>query len=141
MPLDPARVAEARAWLRKAELDLRAAEHERKADPPLTADIAFHAQQLAEKSLKALLSWHDKAFRKTHNLVELGRECLNFVPELEEMLRRAAVLTEYAWKFRYPGEPEEPSVEESDEALALARQVYEAVLSHVPEEVRRHEER
>jgi cob(I)alamin adenosyltransferase len=33
MPLDPARVAEARAWLRKAEQDLRAAEHERKASP------------------------------------------------------------------------------------------------------------
>jgi HEPN domain-containing protein len=64
MPLDPARMAEARAWLRKAEQDLRAAEHERKANPPLTSDIVFHAQQLAEKSLKALMSWHDRPFRK-----------------------------------------------------------------------------
>jgi hypothetical protein len=41
---------------------------------------------------------------------------------LEPPLRRAASLTDYAWKFRYPGEPEEPSIEEADEALALARE-------------------
>jgi HEPN domain-containing protein len=93
----------------KAEQDLRAAEHERKANPPLTSDIVFHAQQLAEKSLKALMSWHDRPFRKTHNLVELGHQCVELVPELEDLLRRAAALTEYAWKSRYPGEPEEPS--------------------------------
>lgn len=133
MPLDPARVAEARAWLRKAEQDLRAAEHERKAIPPLTSDIVFHAQQLAEKSLKALMSWHDRPFRKTHNLVELGHQCVELVPELEDLLRRAAALTEYAWKFRYPGEPEEPSAEEAEEALDLARQVYVAIRSRLAE--------
>ena len=72
MPPDLRRVAEAKAWLDKAALDLRAAEHERTASPPLTGDMVFHAQQLVEKTLKAFLSWHDQPFRKTHSLVELG---------------------------------------------------------------------
>lgn len=44
MPSDRERMAEARAWLAKAALDLRAAEFEFTAEPPLTADIVFHAQ-------------------------------------------------------------------------------------------------
>lgn len=47
---------------------------------------------------------------------------------------RAASLTQYAWKFRYPGEPQEPSVEEAEQAIALAREVYEAVVLRLPPE-------
>jgi hypothetical protein len=39
MPHDPALVSESRAWFRKAAADLRAADVERAADPPLFADI------------------------------------------------------------------------------------------------------
>lgn len=133
---DPARVAEVKAWLTRATVDMRAAEYERTADPPITEDIVFHAQQLAEKTLKAFLGWHDQPFRKTHNLVELGEQCAALDRSLEPLLRRAATLTEYAWKFRYPGEPEEPPVEEADSALALAREVFDAILARLPEEVR-----
>ena len=136
MPLDPAKVAETRAWLSKAVLDLRAAEHERTATPPLTGDMVFHAQQLVEKSLKAFLSWHDRPFRKTHSLVELGQQCAQLQPDLEPLLREAAPLTEYAWKFRYPGEEEEPALEEADAALAKARSVYQTILARLPDEVR-----
>ena len=48
------------------------------ADPPITADMVFHAQQVVEKALKALLCWHDVPFRKTHNLVELGKQCAGY---------------------------------------------------------------
>jgi HEPN domain-containing protein len=116
MPPDPRQVAETKAYLDKAALDLRAAEHERTASPPLTGDMVFHAQQLVEKTLKAFLSWHDQPFRKTHSLVELGRQCAILQPDLEPLLREAAPLTEYAWKFRYPGEAEEPALEEADAA-------------------------
>jgi HEPN domain-containing protein len=136
MQPDPARVTETREWFAKAALDLRAAEFELTAVPPLTADIAFHAQQLAEKALKGFLTWHDQPFRKTHNLVEIGQQCVAIDATLEELARHAARLTEYAWKFRYPGEPAEPLVEEAQEALALAREVYEAVLSRLSTEIR-----
>lgn len=135
MPLDPVKVAETRAWLSKAALDLRAAEHERTATPPLTGDMVFHAQQLVEKSLKAFLSWHDRPFRKTHSLVELGQQCTLLQPDLEPLLREAAPLTEYAWKFRYPGEEEEPALEEADAALAKARRVFHTILDRLPDEV------
>ena len=135
MPLDPAKVAETRAWLSKAALDLRAAEHERTATPPLTGDMVFHAQQLVEKSLKAFLSWHDQPFRKTHSLVELGQQCALLHPDLEPLLREAAPLTEYAWKFRYPGEKEEPALEEADAALAKARRVFHTILALLPDAV------
>lgn len=121
---DQGRVAETREWLARAALDLRAAEFEFTAQPPLTADIVFHCQQLAEKSLKAFLAWHDRPFRKTHNPVEIGQQCVAVDATLEDLLRRAARLTEYAWKYRYPGEPDEPTAPEAQGALALAREVY-----------------
>ena len=136
MQPDPGQTAETREWFAKAALDLRAAEFEFTAQPPLTADIVFHAQQLAEKSLKGFLTWHDEPFRKTHNLVEIGQQCVAIDATLEDLTRQGARLTEYAWKFRYPGEPEEPPVAEAQEAFALAREVYEAILNRLPEEVR-----
>lgn len=136
MPRDPALVAEARAWLSKAAKDVAAAEYELLADPPFLEDIVFHSQQAVEKSLKAFLSWHHVPFRKTHNLVELGETCSQIDESLESLLRRAALLTEYAWKFRYPGEPEDATGKEAEDALATAREVIAAVLNRLPSDVR-----
>ena len=99
-------------------------------------DIVFHAQQAVEKSLKGFLAWHDRPFRRTHDLVELGQACVDLDRSLETLLRRAAPLTEYAWRFRYPGDPEVPAEEEVTAALDLAREVYEAVISRLPSAVR-----
>ncbi len=63
MAHDPELVAETTAWLAKAAQDLALAEHASTADPPFLAAIVFHAQQAAEKSLKAFLSWHSRPFR------------------------------------------------------------------------------
>ena len=105
-------------------------------DPPFAEDIVFHSQQAVEKSLKAFLSWHVLPFRKTHNLVELGEACSHIDQSLESLFRRAAPLTEYAWKFRYPGDPVEPSAQEAADALSVAPAVFEAVLSRLPHDVR-----
>ena len=136
MPLDPVLVAETKSWLSKSSKDLSIAAYELEANPPFVEDIVFHAQQAVEKALKALLAWHGRTFRKTHNLVELGEACRSVDGALEGLLRRAAPLTEYAWKFRYPGEPETPTQEEAKEAFAIAWQVYAAVLDRMPPEVR-----
>jgi hypothetical protein len=68
--------------------------------------------------------------------VELGEASSELDPSLEALLRCAAPLTEYAWKFRYAGLPEEPTAQEAEVALGTASQVYEAVLNGLPEEVR-----
>lgn len=135
MPHDPALVDETRAWLIKAKRDLEAATFERTAEPPFTGDMAFHAQQAVEKTAKAFLTWHGSVFRKTHNLVELGEGCVSIESSLEPVLRAAAPLTAYAWRFRYPGEPDEPPSEEADAALRLSQDVFDAVLSLLPDEV------
>lgn len=57
MSRDPARLADTQAWLRKAAGDMQAAEHDTLAQPPLHEDAVFHCQQVAEKSLKAFLTW------------------------------------------------------------------------------------
>ena len=82
MPLDSAREEDVRAWLEKAVDDLRTAAQVLTADPPITSAVAFHAQQACEKSLKAFLAWHDRPFRKTHNLEEIGEACLAIDPSL-----------------------------------------------------------
>ena len=132
MPHDPVRAADTRGWLAKARLDVRGAEVDLAASPPLCGDAAFHCQQAVEKALKAFLTWHDRPLRKSHDLVELGSQAVQLEPSLESLLRAAAPLTEYAWKFRYPGEPEEPTLAEARDALALARDVLQAVVSRLP---------
>lgn len=136
MPHDPIRLADTRAWLAKARMDLKTAAHELTAVPPFTADVVFHAQQAAEKAMKGFLAWHDAPFRKTHDLGEVGQQCAGIDTSLEPLLIRAASLTQYAWKFRYPGEPQEPSSDEAERAIALAREVYDAIVSRLPEESR-----
>jgi len=67
------RTLEVRGWLLRASEDLRAGKHDLTARPPLCNDVAFHAQQCAEKAMKAFLVYHERPFRKTHNLTELAR--------------------------------------------------------------------
>ncbi|MCY7302494.1 MAG: HEPN domain-containing protein [Thermoleophilia bacterium] len=93
------------------------------ASPPLLADAAFHCQQAVEKALKALLTHNDHLFRRTHDIGELALACLQHEPPLEPLLRAAAPLTEYAWRFRYPGEVFEPDEQEVDDALQIAHRV------------------
>lgn len=122
--------ADARAWLRKAALDLAAAEHELgDMSGELWSDITFHAQQAAEKSFKAFLAW---PFRRTHSLEELGRECAVIDGSLEGVAIEAAPLTEYAWKYRYPSNEGEATRAEAEQALAIARRVRAAVLASLP---------
>jgi len=137
MQPEEARQQDVRAWLLKAELDLKAAAHEMSAPgEALWGDVMFHAKQAAEKAMKAFLAWHDVPFRKTHNLEELGQQCAASDATLAAIADQAAPLTEYAWKFRYPGESDEPHPAEAEEAMAAARQVYDAILSRLPSNAR-----
>ena len=137
MAADAARGADTRGcWLRRAAADLRGADVDLMAAPPLIGDAVFHCQQAAEKALKAFLAWHDLPFRKTHDLGEIGQQCIALDRSLEPLCRSAEGLTTFAWIFRYPGELEEPPVEDAVSALALARDVDNAVLSRLPGDLR-----
>ncbi len=45
-------------------------------------------------------------------------------------------LTWYAWKFRYPGVPEELTPQETQEAWTVPREVVKQLLDRLPNEVR-----
>lgn len=135
MPLDPVLAVDTKAWLRKASIDLRSREASLFAAPPILEDVVFHCQQAAEKAIKSFLTYHQLPFGKTHDLRELGRSCLDINPTLASILERAIPLTWYAWKFRYPGTPEEPTAREAQDAWTVAREVFAAFLSRLPDEV------
>lgn len=136
MPHDPARVADTKAWLIRAATDLRAAAADLAANPPILEDLLFHCQQSIEKAMKALLAWHDEPFGKTHNLEALGEPCVRLDPTLGPVVDRAAPLTEYAWKYRYPGDHASPTREEAEQALAIARESFAAIVARLPADVR-----
>jgi HEPN domain-containing protein len=109
-------------WLRRARSDLALAS----ITPPagvLYSELCFHAQQAAEKSLKAVLIRHGIEFRKVHDLdylITLLPSQTPLPPEAEEVV----ALTGYAVMFRYPGDYEEITAEEHREAVQLAWSVY-----------------
>jgi HEPN domain-containing protein len=136
MPLDDARVAAARAWFYKSKQDLRCCAADMAAEPPLLEDVLFHSQQAAEKAMKGLLAWHDRPFAKTHDLRRLVDVCLEVEPGLGSVLLQSARLSDYASRFRYPGEPYEPTPEETGEACRIAGEVCGAILGCLPDAVR-----
>lgn len=135
-PHDHEQIAETAGWLRRADRDIQAASGVLKLEPPLTDDAAFHCQQAVEKLLKAFLTWHDQPFRKTHDLGALGHQCVQIVASLEHLLREAAPLTEYAWNFRYPGDPEEPELDEVHHEIMMTNRVFQAITERLPREAR-----
>ena len=60
-----------RQWVAKAELDYKTARHLLMAGDAYAAPAAFHAQQAAEKYVKALLVNLGTEFPKTHSLAAL----------------------------------------------------------------------
>ncbi len=134
--MSPDKLAEVRGWVRKASEDLRGAEIDLAASPPLAGDALFHCQQSVDKALKGFLTLHDRPFRKTHDLDELATECEQLDATLAGFLDRAPDLTPFAWRFRYPGDDEPPPVEEIEDAVAIARQVIRATLDRMPPDAR-----
>ena len=74
-PPNTASLAEAREWLDRADTDLLAAGKLLRTRPRLLAIAVYHAQQAAEKALKAFLAAYNTPFRKTHDLEEVLRAC------------------------------------------------------------------
>ncbi len=58
-------------WLDKANADIVLAEHLLSDETAFLNAITFHCQQAAEKYLKALLTWWETEFPKTHELAKL----------------------------------------------------------------------
>jgi HEPN domain-containing protein len=136
MPPDPVRTVDARAWLAKAAQDLRRVEILLAAEPPDVEGALFHCQQAAEKAIKGFLTWHDMPFRRVHEIDQIGEQCVGVDSSLADLMCRADALTKYASRFRYPGAPYDPTLDEGRTALNLAREVIGSILGRLPLEVR-----
>lgn len=125
----------ARDWMAKAATDLLVCEQLLGRGAVFHEAVAFHAQQAAEKSLKALLVVRQVEFPKTHDierlldLVAVGDE------HLAEALADVAELTPFGVEYRYPGEyapvPEDAAIT----CVSLARKVYDEIARRLPEDI------
>lgn len=108
-------------WLAYAESDLAVA---RGGDWPgvLSETLCFHAQQAAEKAIKAVLIASRIEPSRTHDLAVL----MGAVPEGMAIgidRESVAALTVYSVASRYPGDDEPVALEEHAQALATAIEV------------------
>jgi len=92
-------------WVAKAEGDFATMERESRARKnPNYEGVCFHAQQCAEKYLKARLCEAGVHFTKIHDLVALLNQALAVEPRWESFREHLAFLSDFAVSFRYPGE-------------------------------------
>ena len=106
--------------MQKAEGDFATAARELRARKAPNFDAAcFHAQQCAEKYLKARLQEAGLAFSRTHSLTALLDLVLQVEPLWEVFRLALATLSAYAVEFRYPGESADRG--EAKDAVALCR--------------------
>lgn len=92
-------------WISKAEGDFAMMERESKVqENPSYDGICFHAQQCAEKYLKARLCEAGIRFSKIHDLVVLLEQTIGIEPKWEVFREDLAYLSDFAITFRYPGD-------------------------------------
>ena len=134
MSVQPETIKEVRKWVAKAENDLANARHTLKMKKNCPLDtICFHAQQCAEKYVKALLVYESIEFPKTHDL----RTLLHLVPVWSQLaleIKEAVKLNRYAVESRYPDDWDEFTRAEAEKAVAVAQKVRKAVRDKLPRE-------
>ncbi len=130
---DPDLLKEVDGWLRYARDDLFGAERLLEAGGVAPRLSCFHAQQAAEKAIKASLIFLQAGFPKTHNLQLL----CNLLPEswrLRNDPSRFSDLSDWAVEPRYPGDIREATEDEAEAAIEQAREILQMTL----EDLKRH---
>ena len=109
----------------KAEQDLKVVSKWR-SDPDIAEEIiGFHAQQSAEKMLKAVLTYKEVEYPFTHrlaDLIDLIRD--NDLP-FSEQLEEIRYLTPFAVEFRYQVYEEEQESADFDEIYSQLLELWE----------------
>jgi HEPN domain-containing protein len=92
-------------WIDKAEGDLLTAQREYRArNRPNYDAVCFHAQQTAEKYLKAWLQEANKPIPRIHNLIDLVALCIEVDLTFSILEQELRGLDSYAVRTRYPGQ-------------------------------------
>ncbi len=116
-----------RTWVAKAESDLLNIRNNLRAEQVPWDTVCFHAQQLAEKMLKAFVVSRGQTVSRTHDLPALLADAVAAGGPLEALRSDCRLLTRYAVVLRYPGGSGEPSEQEGRQAVVAAERIYERV--------------
>ena len=121
-------------WLAYGDEDLRLARYALtlKDNCPYRL-IAYHAQQCAEKCLKAFLVYHRIDFPYTHNISHLLELCSDKA-NWAETLQDAEELSPFAITTRYPGEDEVVTKKEALRAIDIASHLRQVVRKALAQE-------
>jgi HEPN domain-containing protein len=123
-PLDPDIESLLRQWIEKAEADLEAAEQ---LAPSVAGSIrlreivGFHCQQTVEKYLKALLTFYQIEFPKTHEIERLLALVSGANRAAADALSGAKWLGPFGVDARYPGDAAEMLPGDEARAIEIAR--------------------
>jgi HEPN domain-containing protein len=123
-------LGQARKWLEKAEVDFRTIDILMAHPEPPSSSVCFHAQQAAEKLLKALLTATLTPFPKTHDLARLA-SLLPAPAQLDIETDTWLELSYYAVDSRYPDDLAEYTQELAHDLWQKARAVKRAVEAKV----------
>ena len=117
-------------WVLLAEDDLRSAKRGFRARKlPSYASACYHAQQCAEKYLKALLQERGIAVPRSHDLPKLVSLIQPALPELILLRNDLKALTGMAVEVRYPGAAVEK--EDARQAIKVAERVRAILRLHL----------
>jgi HEPN domain-containing protein len=120
----------ARGWMQKGESDRVSADLIVQSPGPYDT-ACFHAQQAAEKYLKAVIALAGSPIPRTHDLEDIYDLCLAVEPGLVLDRTELDALTPYAVQLRYnPGFW--PDQAQAQQALAIVDRVRAVVLSVLP---------
>ena len=123
-------------WLDKAETDLIVARLV--LVEGYYAHDCFFSQQCMEKAMKAYLLDQSGKYPRTHRLVDLLTECVNFEPSFSKFQADCVIVDQYYIPTRYPdaipgslpgGSPNEV---EAKEAVDIAEVVFKFVKPLLP---------
>ena len=116
-------------WLKKAENDLKTAERLLKMkDSDFIDAVCYHAQQSAEKHIKAYLIAKRINFPKSHDLTELVAK-LPAKDRAEFSKIDIHELNPYAVEVRYPGGWEPISFESAVQAIKITKAIKATTLT------------
>ena len=133
-PLDPDVESLLREWIEKADADLEVARQmapEAAGNRRIREIVGFHCQQAVEKYLKALLTYYQVEFPKTHQIHRLLILVDGVNRAAAAALASARWLGPFGVEIRYPGDAVEmiPGDEvKAVEMASLAKQVAVAIL-------------
>ena len=117
-------------WFKKAENDLLVITNNLASKHIPVDACCFHAQQAAEKYLKAYLISKEISFPKIHDLIALNNLCVNINPAFIEIQEAALRLSDYAIAPRYPDALDDLTIDDAKMALQDAIIIKNFILSN-----------